>query len=99
MQAEKTPAALCLAPQVGFPTDPTDRSLEIGIAIRNARAVSDLLYVVCGVDADGTDSKLDELAHSTLQDAIGCIHGQLQLAVDLEEAESEARLNKGTNNG
>jgi hypothetical protein len=84
------PAAESLRPstetQIGDGTE--DCSLEIALRLDNARAIADLVQMVCGSSTDGDDSHLSELTEVTLRAAMHCIRQEIDAAENLISCET-----------
>jgi hypothetical protein len=76
--------------------EPRDRSLEIACHLGNAKAIADLIFIVCGgSSANGEDSRIDELARNTLSTAAYCIMENVAAADELyHEALACERMEK-----
>ena len=68
---------------------PEDRSLDIACRLGNARAIADLVQMVCGSSLDGSDSQIDELARDTLRAAMYCIQQEIEAVEELIPRQTE----------
>jgi hypothetical protein len=71
-----------------------DRSLEIPIHLTSARAIADLVFAVCGISSDGSDSLIDSLERRTLSNAMYAIMEHLDAAEEVQRDLDRARLEK-----
>jgi len=73
-----------------------DRSLDIACHLLSARAIADLVFILCGSEADGSGSHIDELAPTTLSDAMYCImqnvDGAQYLRRQMDEREIQRKV-------
>lgn len=63
---------------------PRDVSCEIGIHLDNARAITDLIVILCGSRADGSESRIEELDSDTLIGAVYCVRQNVEAAIALQ---------------
>jgi hypothetical protein len=86
--AEFKARASALRPDPHISSDP-------GIHLENARAIADLVFVVCGCGKDGSDSDIDELAPNTLSVAMFCLIQEIDTAQELQrEIDERERLQR-----